>query len=355
MSKLRKKVAVAMSGGVDSSVSALLLQKKGYDVFGIFMRLGLPQNNAEDAARLVCAKLGIKFFPINIADKFEEVIDYYLEAYQSGITPNPCIKCNQKIKFGELLRRARELGADYLATGHYIKLRPGLTFLNFNFSRFKLFRGIDPSKDQSYFLYNLNQEILNHIIFPIGDYLKSDVKKIAEKNNLPNIKSESQDVCFLPGEHNDFLKNKIKLISGDIVDIAGKILGKHQGLPLYTIGQRKGIEIGGAGPYYVANLDYQSNVLTVTKDANDPILFKDRLIAKDVNWIAGTEPKFPFRCQAVFRYRHNPVDCKISKKKNINNTNELEVQFLEPQRAITSGQSVVFYSKKELLGGGVIV
>lgn len=350
-----KLVAIAISGGVDSAVAAHLLLQKGYQVIGIFMRLNDNYKPSEDAARLVCEKLGIKFYPLNIAEKFQkEIIDYYIDAYQSGQTPNPCIRCNKKIKFGELFKRAMDLGADYLATGHYIK---NVEFrLADDKITYKLLKGEDQNKDQSYFLYNLNQELLAKIFFPLADYIKDDVKKIAEKLALPNLKIESQDVCFLPGEHNDFLKGKIKLEPGEIRDLNEKKLGEHQGLPLYTIGQRRGIEIGGTGPYYVVKLDYVNNILYVVNDYNDTGLFRDSLKAQKVNWISGIEPVLPFACEAVIRYRHRPVDCVVEKM-SIDESGEktYQIRFNQSQRAIAIGQSVVFYRGNELLGGGVIV
>jgi len=349
-----KLVAVAMSGGVDSAVAAYLLLQKGYKVIGIYMRLNDNYKLAEDAARLVCEKLGIKFYPLNIAEKFQkEIIDYYIDAYQDGQTPNPCVRCNKMIKFGELFKRAMDLGADYLATGHYIKN------VEFRMSddevTYKLLKGEDPNKDQSYFLYNLNQDLLKKIFFPLADYLKEDVKKLAEKLDLPNLKTESQDVCFLPGEHNDFLKGRIRLEPGEIRDLNEKKLGEHQGLPLYTIGQRRGIEIGGTGPYYVVKLDYANNILYVVNDYNDTGLFRNELIAKNINWISGHEPVLPFVCEAVIRYRHKGVDCIIEKAElDAEGNNLYHVKFTQPQRAIAIGQSAVFYRGNELLGGGVI-
>ncbi len=341
----KKKVAVAISGGVDSSLSAYLLQKEGYEVIGIFMRLGIDQETAENSARAVCRKLNIKFYPIDIAGKFkEEIVDCFLEEYESGVTPNPCVRCNKLIKFGEFFIKARELGVDYFATGHYVRLEKDKK------GRVRVFRGADPNKDQSYFLYNLTQDILEHIMFPLGESLKTDVKKRAEKNDLPNLKFESQDVCFLPDDHNVFLRDNLKLKPGPIKTIDEDVVGSHQGLPLYTIGQRRGIEIGGIGPFYVARMDYKTNTLYVVNDKNHPLLFSDALLADSVNWISGDEPALPFECEAVIRYRHEPIKCTISKRGE-----KLHVKFEKNQRAITPGQSVVFYSGNELLGGGIII
>jgi tRNA-uridine 2-sulfurtransferase len=339
------QVAVAMSGGVDSSVSALLLHDQGFDCLGVFMRLGIERGCCDEAAaRQVCQKIGIKFYPIDLKQAFnKEVKEYFLKAYQGRLTPNPCVKCNQLIKFGELLRRVRALGAGYLATGHYVKLKKVKGI-------YRLFRANDDTKDQSYFLYNLTQAQLKHIVFPMGDMIKSDIKALAEKEDLPNLKKESQDVCFFAGDHRDFLRKNLKVSEGDIKTVTGEVVGHHEGLPFYTIGQRKGVEIGGKGPYYVVNRDFKTNTLYVTNYPDDPALLGNYLLAEKVNWISGKQPALPFHCKAVIRYHHPEVDCTITKgEKEL-----LVVKFKESQRAITSGQSVVFYKNDELLGGGII-
>jgi len=349
-----KKVVVAISGGVDSAVAALLLKKQGFEVFGVFMRLGENSVSAEQAARAVCRKLGIKFFPVNVSGKFEkEVIGYFIESYKKGLTPNPCVKCNKLIKFGELLRITKELGADYLATGHYIrklKVESG----KFKVVKYKLFKGRDEGKDQSYFLYNLTQEQLKRILFPLGDFKKDEIKRIAKEAKIPNQPSESQDICFLVKDriildHNEFLKNHIKSKPGKIKTLDGKTVGEHKGLPFYTVGQRKGIEIGGIGPFYAVRMDYDKNILFVTNYPDDPELSKVVLIARDVNWISGAAPKMPLACQATIRYRSKAEDCAVTQENG-----EYKVKFKKPQRAVTAGQSVVFYKNNELLGGGLI-
>lgn len=361
-----KKVVVAISGGVDSAVTALLLKKQGFQVIGVFMRLGDHSIAGEQAARAVCAHLGIKFFPVNISRKFEkEVVDYFVESYSKGLTPNPCVKCNKLIKFGELLRVANELDADFLATGHYIKkleIRPAGNTSRRKYPRgekskisYKLFKGEDEKKDQSYFLYNLTREQLTKILFPLGDFKKEEIKKIAKEAKIPNQPSESQDICFMMKDgkilnHNDFLKDHIKARPGDILDMNGKVIGRHKGLPFYTIGQRKGIEIGGIGPFYAVKMDYKKNVLYVTDKSNDKNLYRDELVAENVNWISGKIPKMPCKCAAMIRYRHKAEDCEIT-----HDNGEYQVKFKNKQRAVTSGQSVVFYRKEELLGGGLII
>jgi tRNA-uridine 2-sulfurtransferase len=343
----KHKIAIAMSGGVDSSTAAKILKDKDFDCLGIFMRLGVERGCCDEAAaRQVCQKLGIRFYPVDLKSAFDkDVKEYFLKAYQSGVTPNPCVKCNQFIKFGELFKKAKALGCDYLATGHYVKLKKiGKAY--------KIFRAKDSTKDQTYFLYNLTQEQLKHILFPLGYLTKKDVKADAKKAKLPNLKTESQDVCFLHGEHNEYLKKNLRLKKGEIKKADGTIVGKHQGLPLYTIGQRKGVEIGGAGPYYVISKDYEANILYVTNKADDPALSAKYLLAENVSWISGQAPKLPFKCSATIRYRHPEVPCIITKRED---SGEYVIEFSEPQRAITAGQSVVFYKKDELLGGGIIV
>jgi len=234
---------------------------------------------------------------------------------------------------------------DYVASGHYLKIKKVK-------GKYKLYRASDKNKDQSYFLYTFNQAELSHLLFPLANYKKPRVRELAKKWHLPVAeKSESQEICFIPGKHhNDFLKKYISLHSGDIKLLDGTVLGRHQGLSLYTIGQRRGIEIGGAGPYYAAKFDWKHNILSVVKDFNDPIFYRDKLIAKKVNWINGKEPKLPLACSVVIRYRHPAVKCTVWSKK----VRGYAVVFKKAQRAITPGQSVVFYQGQEVLGGGVI-
>lgn len=347
-----------MSGGVDSSVAAALLKEQGHDLIGIFMHFWAEEVKNHDGvtnkccsldsfndARRVAQKLGFPIYTINLDQPFKEkVVDNFISGYGSGATPNPCVNCNKYIKFDLLLKKADELGFDFIATGHYAKIRKE--------EKFHLFRPEDLNKDQTYFLYNLNQQKLARILFPLSGYKKPQVREMAKKYGLEVAeKRESQEICFIPEKsHNEFLKRHLELIPGDIKTLDGKTIGQHQGLPLYTIGQRKGVEIGGIGPFYVAQLDYQTNTLFVVSDGEDASIYKDELFAKDVNWISGIEPKMPFECEAVIRYRHKPVECHITKNEN----ESYKVKFNQPQRAITKGQSVVFYRKDEVLGGGVI-
>jgi tRNA-uridine 2-sulfurtransferase len=360
MKEKKKKVIVAISGGVDSSVAALLMKEKGYAVMGVFMhfwkeetggKIGEFENKCcSDAAlfdaRRVCRRLDIPFYAINFHDDFKnKIVDYFISEYASGQTPNPCIVCNQKIKIGGLIKKAKALGYDSVATGHYagVKEKAG---------QYRLFKAKDEDKDQSYFLYRLGQEELSHLLLPLHGLKKSEVRKIAEKRGLPTAhKRESQEVCFIPEKsHNDFLKRHLKLVPGDIKTLDGKIIGRHQGLPLYTVGQRKGVEIGGTGPYYVVSADYETNSLYVVSQQNDAALFKKEFYIKDANWIGSKKIKFPFKCEAVIRYHHEPVKCEVGKTSE----NIYIVKLSKPARAVTPGQSAVFYSKNEVIGGGVI-
>ncbi|MDA3840657.1 MAG: tRNA 2-thiouridine(34) synthase MnmA [Patescibacteria group bacterium] len=358
MTKENIKVIIAMSGGVDSSVVASLLSQKYTNLMGIFLHFWKDNDDKKEVenkccstkslmdARAICEQFGFPLYTLNFSEKFKkEIVDYFLDEYKNGRTPNPCVKCNKFIKLGLLIERAKELGYDYVASGHYaIVKKVG--------KKFKLLKAIDETKDQSYFLYTLNQEQLSHLLFPLGGYRKTDVRKIAEKMGLAVAqKKDSQEICFIAGKsHNDFLKKHLKLTPGDIVDMDGNILGKHNGLPLYTIGQRKGIELGGDGPYYVTKFDYKKNILFVTNNQNDLSIYRDSFLVENINWISGDEPNFPLNTEVVTRYHSNPEECEISKK----NKNQYLVKLKKPVRAITPGQSAVFYRGDEVLGGGII-
>lgn len=350
---------MAMSGGVDSSVAAQLLKNQGYDVTGIFLhfwkdeKLGAKAENKCCSleslldAKAVANKIGIPLHTFNFAKEFKAtVVDNFLDEYAAGRTPNPCVLCNKKIKIGLLLEYAKNLGFDYVATGHYLKIK------DFAGER-RLYKAKDTKKDQSYFLYTFNQKQLKHLMFPLGGYDKPKVRKLAEKYGLITAaKPESQDICFLSGPHNDFLKRYLKLKPGPIKLLdSGEEIATHQGLPLYTIGQRRGIEIGGNGPYYVAKMDYETNTLYVVRQWNEEILFASGLNCQGSNWLSGKAPKLPLSCQAVIRYGHASVPCVVSRGKI---KDELVVKFKAPQRAVTPGQSVVFYDKNRVLGGGII-
>ncbi|MFA5886572.1 MAG: tRNA 2-thiouridine(34) synthase MnmA [Patescibacteria group bacterium] len=357
--KLSKiKVLVAMSGGVDSSVAAQLLKNQGYNVAGVFLHFwkdesaGLKAENrccsleAMLDAKAVAAKIGIPLYTFNFSDQFKRaVVDNFLSEYESGQTPNPCVVCNKQIKIGLLLKQARALGYDYVATGHYLKIKKVGR-------EYQLLKAKDKNKDQSYFLYTFTPAEVKHLLFPLGNYTKPQVRKLAVKFKLKvAAKAESQDICFLSGDHNVFLKKFLSLKSGEIRRLdTGEKIGEHLGLPLYTIGQRRGL-VGGTGPYYVAKFDYRNNILYVVKDWNEKILYGTELIAKNVNWLNGRSPRRRFKAQAVIRYGHPANPCIVSPQPN---KKDYLVKFVKPQRAITAGQSVVFYKKNKILGGGLI-
>jgi len=357
-----------MSGGLDSSVAAALLKRAGFNVIGVFMKFwSEPEKNgligawnrccspeAEARARKVAKILKIPFYVFNFEKEFKKrIVDYFLDGYKKGITPNPCVVCNKEIKFGLLLEKALALDADYIATGHYA--RTNLDWKNLTKNppgekvKFRLFRGKDKNKDQSYFLWMLNQKQLKRILFPIGDYTREEVEKLAKKFKLPVLKAKkSVEICFIQTMINDFLRKYLKEKPGDIVNTQGKILGEHEGLWFYTIGQRKGIKLP-QGPYYVLGKDFKKNLLIVTKNERD--LYKKELTAKNINWISGKIPKLPLKVQAKIRYRHQAATATITK---ILHSTFYILKFSRLQRAITPGQSVVFYKGEELLGGGII-
>jgi tRNA-specific 2-thiouridylase len=345
------KVVVAMSGGVDSSVSAALLKQAGFDVIGIMMKFWKDSSagsgqacenrccsvESEKLARSVAKKIGIPFYVLNVEREFKEkVVDYFLKDYKKGNTPNPCVVCNKEIKFGFLINKALSLDADFIVTGHYARIKNG-----------KLLMGADKGKDQSYFLWQLNQKQLSHVLFPVGGYTKPEVRKLAKKFKLPSAETpESQEVCFIRGTTNNFLNKYLKTKPGDIIDTAGKILGKHNGLWFYTIGQRRGLEIQ-QGPWFVAGKDFKNNALIISKNAKD--LNKKELEAFDVNWMGPQ--KFPINAEVKIRYKSNLAKAKILE----NGKGRVKIVFTKPQRAITPGQSAVFYKGEELLGGGTIL
>ena len=384
MVKRKPRVIVGMSSGVDSSVAAALLKKQGYDVVGVFMHFwkepaqeGLVENKccsieAQEDARKVCQILGIPLYTANAAKEFKkEVVDYFLHEYANGRTPNPCVVCNEHIKFNVLLKKMLEMKGDFIASGHYACLKQENTkhkkqiTNKLQTTNYKpqtihhLFQGKDAEKDQSYFLYNFNQKQLARILFPVGGYKKSEIRALAKKMKLPVFdKDDSQGLCFTPEKYpENFLRRHLKLKKGKILNTAGKVIGEHDGLPLYTIGQRRGINIGGDGPYYVVDKDLKKNILFVTNNEKDPKLFHNKMKVERVSWVAD-EPKLPLKVMARIRYRHPAVSVIIEEQNTKHKTQkdkQYSVKFTEPQRAISPGQSAVFYTKKgELLGGGRI-
>jgi tRNA-specific 2-thiouridylase len=350
-----KKVVVGISGGVDSAVSALLLKKQGYEVVGAYMKLWREKNsvleaksgNEEENARKVAQEVGIDFIVFDLQKEFKkEIVDYFVSEYASGRTPNPCVKCNREIKFGLFFKKALEIGADFVATGHYVKIKKNVG------GRYRLVKAKDGNKDQSYFLYNLKQNQLKKIFFPLGGYTKTEVRQIAFENGLHvHNKSESQEICFVSDKYyGDFLRRqKIKLNSGNIVNEKGEVLGKHQGLPLYTLGQRRDIRIGGTGPYFVVGIDYKKNELIVSGDKNSENLFAKVFKIKEINWVSGQKPDLPLKVKVRTRYRMDAISAEIS-----GHGRDTIVRLVQKSRAIAPGQSAVFYFRNEVLGGGVI-
>ena len=339
-----------MSGGVDSSVAAALLKRAGFNVVGIFMKLADTSNfiKSEKRVRGVAKILKIPFYVLNFEKEFKKrIVDYFLKENKKGLTPNPCVVCNKEIKFGLLLGKALSLDADFVATGHYARKQP--TTHNSQPTIYKLLKAKDKNKDQSYFLWMLNQNQLRRTLFPVGNYTRSEVETLAKKFKLPfKGVRKSQEICFIPHTIEDFLRKHIKIKQGKVVSVEGKTIGEHVGLWFYTIGQRRGIGLPG-GPYYVLDKNLKKNTLIVTKNEKD--LYKKELIAKNVNWISGKEPKLPLTITAKIRYRHQAASAVINK---ILHSTFYILKFVHPQRAITPGQSVVFYKGQELLGGGII-
>ncbi len=326
-----KKVLVAMSGGVDSSLSAHLLKEQDYDVSGVFFSF-LNNKAAEEKAERAAKDVGIPLHILNIEEDFKkEVIDYFKKELLSGKTPNPCVVCNRKIKFKKIIEKADELGVDFVATGHYVQIKEG-----------KLMKGEDEKKDQSYFLWNIKKEWLGRVLFPVGGLTKKEVRALAKKHNLSSAEEkESQEICFIEDDLSSFLKYNIKDNPGDIVTSKGDVIGRHKGLFYHTIGQRKGLNLPN-GPFYVLNKDLKNNTLIITK--NEEELERKEFYYQKSNFFKEVE--FPFKAEVKVRYRSKPLRAIVEEDRVILENSE---------RAITEGQSVVFYNKEELLGGGLIV
>ncbi|HEY4474988.1 MAG TPA: tRNA 2-thiouridine(34) synthase MnmA [Candidatus Paceibacterota bacterium] len=367
--KNKKLVCVAMSGGVDSSVAAALLKKQGLDIVGVFMKPWSPnlstttlnvvtgsvvdncpwKEDREDAMR-AASVLGIRFETWDFSKEYKKsVTDYMVKEYRAGRTPNPDVMCNKEIKFGLFFDRAMKEGADYIATGHYVRVKQG-----------RLFTAKDKNKDQSYFLWTLKQKQLEKCLFPIGDYIKPEVRKLAKKFGLSNHdKKDSQGVCFIgPLNVKDFLQTKIKTKTGNILHLDGRILGKHDGIYYYTIGQRHGLNMSiGGGPYYIVSKNVKKNIIYVGSNKN---LLSKKMKLININWINSTDQTgqpVDNRLRKSVINREFEVDVRVRyraelKKAVLKKSGELELK--TPERAITSGQSAVFYKKGELLGGGVI-
>ncbi|MYL47860.1 tRNA 2-thiouridine(34) synthase MnmA [Halobacillus litoralis] len=349
------RVVVGMSGGVDSSVAALLLKEQGYDVVGIFMKnwddtdengVCTATEDYEDVIR-VCNQLDIPYFAVNFEKQYwDKVFTYFLDEYKKGRTPNPDVMCNKEIKFKAFMDHAMSLGADYLATGHYAQVRE-------NDGTYEMLRGVDHNKDQTYFLNQLSQEVLSKVMFPLGHLEKKEVRRIAEEHGLATAKKkDSTGICFI-GERNfkEFLSEYLPAQPGNMETLDGEVKGKHDGLMYYTLGQRQGLGIGGAGdPWFVVGKNVTDNILYVGQGFHHDALYSDGLIASEASWTKGSVPTESFKCTAKFRYRQEDSGVTVHPMED----GKWKVRFDEPERAITPGQAVVFYDGDVCLGGATI-
>jgi len=357
----KPKVVVGMSGGVDSSMAAALLKEEGYDVIGVTMQIweatgpevegGCCSNSAIDDARRVAFILGIPHYVMNFRSYFKEtVVDYFTQSYLCGETPNPCIACNRYVKFGELLRKARGLGAEFIATGHYAQVLrdPGS-------ERFLLSKGADLRKDQTYALYMLTQEQLEHTLFPLADYDKEHVREMARERGLGvGDKPESQEICFVPNDdYAAFVRERLEapIKQGDFVDLQGNKLGRHEGIIHFTVGQRKGLGVTFGKPMFVVGLNPERNEVVLGEDRD---VYTDTLWAVDLNWISIPYLTEPLKVDAKVRYNSKGAPATIFPAE-IGSGYDLMVRFDEPQRAVTPGQAVVFYQGSLVVGGGKII
>lgn len=354
---MKKRVILGLSGGVDSSVSALLLKEAGYEVIGLFMNnwdekdaFGECTSAADsDDARRVADQLGIPYYTINFKQEYwDRVFTYFLDELKKGRTPNPDVMCNQEIKFNAFLDYALSLEADYIAMGHYAQVEE-------KDGNYHLLRGNDKNKDQSYFLSRINQNALSKTIFPIGHLNKDEVRKLAEANNLHTAsKKDSTGICFI-GERNfdEFLDKYLLSKEGDIIDVDGGKLGTHNGLIHYTLGQRRGIGLGGIGtgePWFVAGKNLKDNILYVAQGKDNPALFSSSLVGESPSWILGKAPDMPFKCTAKFRYRQSDIDVTV----NLLDNGDLHIQYDKPVKAVTPGQVAVFYQNEVCIGSSII-
>lgn len=351
-----KTVVVGMSGGVDSSVAALLLKQQGYRVIGMFMKNWEEKDDNgvcrsavefEDVVR-VCDQLDIPYYSVNfVREYWDNVFSHFLEEFKKGHTPNPDILCNREIKFKVLLDKALEVGGDMLATGHYCRS-------DFHGGSWRLLKGSDPAKDQSYFLYTIGQKALSRVLFPVGEMVKTDLRQLAHSHHLAtSAKKDSTGICFIgKRDFKEFLGSYLAYTPGEFRTLEGKVVGKHEGVAFYTPGQRKGMGIGGAGEaWFVVDKDVENNVVYLAQGTRHPALYCDELTAVEPSWVSGIVPReLPLRCTAKVRYRQPDQECVITSLED----GIVKVRFDVPQRAVTSRQSIVFYQGDVCLGGAVI-
>ena len=351
------RVAMAMSGGVDSSVAAVLLKEQGHEVIGLHMKLYHgPENETRPKsccsldeaidARAACHRLNIPFYVLDCQKEFREsVIDYFVEEYSRGNTPNPCVMCNKEIKSNLLLKKVDELDCDYLATGHYAKIR-----FNPLIRRQQLIRPQDLRKDQTYFLHSIPADELHRLMFPLADIIKPEVREIAGKLNLSAAnKPDSQEICFVPKDYRNFLKQELNEVPepGEFISVSGEVLGEHLGLPFYTIGQRRGLGLSDSTPYYVVKIDKVKNRIVLGKEED---LYSKTIFVSRVNWLSISPPKEQLHVTTKLRYSHQGVAASVFPESD----NKVRLELDVPERAVTPGQAAVFYQDEILLGGGSI-
>lgn len=357
---MKKKVVVGMSGGVDSSVAAYLLKEQGYEVIGVTMQIWQEESvqeqeenggccglSAVDDARRVADHLGIRYYVMNFRDDFQKnVIDYFVKEYQQGKTPNPCIACNRYVKWESLLQRSLEIGADYIATGHYARIDKLLN------GRYAIRKSVTAAKDQTYALYNLTQDQLAHTLMPVGEYEKDQIRRIADEAGLPVAhKPDSQEICFVPdGDYASFIERETgeTIAAGNFVDVHGNVLGRHKGITHYTIGQRKGLGLAMGHPVFVTEIRPETNEVVIGENED---IFHRTLRADRLNFMSVPSFEGEIRAMAKIRYNHKGDDCVL----RMVDTDTVEVVFDKPQRAATPGQAVVFYDGDYVMGGGTIL